>query len=204
MQLRTDNGYGTVDIVSGDNTVKGHSLDADWSQVVPGYSWFSFIGESEVPFLIQAKRSPTENVSGVWEIDLDANYSGSSKTDFAYVIHKDFTLNRNLPLFAPGDVQRSQIINRAFQILDFLLFEPGVAQQLFAQPLANGQTGAVTFTFTVPRLALSYVPTVIIENIVDANPQNLKWMITGKTLEYFTVALVDYPDSANYVMRAKA
>ncbi len=118
MQLRTSNGFGTVDIVTGTNKITGHQLAADWTQAVPSLSFFSLADELATVFVIQTLTDPAHSTSGFWEALLDANYGGPTVTNADYCIHKDFTNRRKLPLFGYGDIQRSQIHNRAMQILD--------------------------------------------------------------------------------------
>lgn len=118
MQLRTSNGFGTVAIDSGTNRVRGTSALANWTQVVAGYSWFSLVGDGQTVFGIQAKTPPGSSASGQWEVTLDGPYAGPTVAAAEYVIHKDFTTLRHLPLFGPGDLQTFQVWNRAMQIID--------------------------------------------------------------------------------------
>lgn len=117
MQLSTRNGYGTVSIDTGTSRVVGNA-QSDWTQVVPGSSWFTLVGDTATVYTVQDKTEPGSTLSGFWEVTLDGVFALPSIVGADYAIHKNFTPRRHLPLFDPGDVQRSQIWNRAMWILD--------------------------------------------------------------------------------------
>lgn len=113
MQLK----IGTVTVTSGSARVIG-DVNCDWTQVVAGASWFSLVAPDATVYTVAAKADPAHSGSGFWEVTLNGNFVGTTASGQQYVIHKDFTLNRNLPLFSPGDTQSAQIFSRAMQILD--------------------------------------------------------------------------------------
>jgi hypothetical protein len=91
---------------------------ADWSSAIAGNAWFSLVGDTAAPVTIVAFTPPGSSLSGFWEATLQETYSLPSVTAVDYVIHIDFTATVGLPLFQPGDVQRSQILNRALWLID--------------------------------------------------------------------------------------
>lgn len=126
MQISTQRGNGLVSIANGTNRVVATSLLADWSQAVAGSSWFTLIGDTAMVRTIQALYPPaTPTASGFWEADLDEIFTLPSVVGVSYAIHKDFTERWHLPTFEPGDVQRSQLWNRAMWIIDGALGSAG-------------------------------------------------------------------------------
>lgn len=114
MQLKS----GLVTIVNHTNRVIGNA-DTDWSEVRPGWSVFGVLPEaSHSIILVQTKTAPGASLSGFWEVTLAANYDQGNETNAEYRIHKDFTPNRNFPLFTFGDFFVTQILNRYYLMQD--------------------------------------------------------------------------------------
>lgn len=168
MQISTARGNGLISIATGTNRVIATSALADWSAAIAGNSWFTLIGDNAVVYTIQALYPPTTpTTSGFWEADLVGIYSLPSLTDAPYAITKDFTTNWNLPLFAPGDVQRSQIQNRASWIID--------------AHLGSGSGGAgggpsMLIDFTLPTLTLPK-PSLFWKIVVQDGQTVLEWWL---------------------------
>jgi len=106
-----------VTVTSGSARVIG-DVNCDWSQVVAGYSWFCLLSNQFTVLTVMTKTAPGSSASGFWEVTLESAYIGSTLSGQSYVIHKDFSLLNNYPIFGPGDVKVDQIINRFIQAVD--------------------------------------------------------------------------------------
>jgi hypothetical protein len=113
---------GSVSVTTTSATVIA-DLGNDWSEAKAALSfgtpvYFSLIGDLEIPRQVYAITDPSLSSSGFWELTLIAPWQGASGTGLAYIIHKDFTINRGLPIFSPQDRQTAQLMARMVQILD--------------------------------------------------------------------------------------
>lgn len=109
---------GRVSVLGGTNRVIGNG-DTDWAEVVTSYSMFGLLPEAgNTAVVVQTKTAPGASASGFWEVTLAANYNGPDVVDSEYIIHKDFSPNKNFPMFTFGDHYMTQILNRFILIMD--------------------------------------------------------------------------------------
>lgn len=109
---------GLATVMDGTNRVIGNA-DTDWSEVRAGWSVFSVLPEpGHNVVVVQTKTAPGATVSGFWELTLSANWDQGDAINAEYRIHKDFTPNKNFPLFTFGDFFVTQILNRYFLMQD--------------------------------------------------------------------------------------
>jgi hypothetical protein len=118
MQIQT----GSVSVTVNNATVVA-DLGNDWSEAKIALTfgtpvYFSLLGDLEIPRQVYAVTDPTVSASGFWELTLIAPWQGATGTGLAYVIHKDFTPKRGLPIFSPNDRQTAQLMARMVEILD--------------------------------------------------------------------------------------
>lgn len=110
MQIST----GLVNVINGSNLVQGND-SVNWTQVTDD----SFIIISGQAYDIVSCNALTK------EIRISPNYAGATASGVAYAIVQDFTLNHNLPLLNPGDLEAAAIISRAMVKIDEALSSGG-------------------------------------------------------------------------------
>jgi hypothetical protein len=116
---------GTVIITNSSNIVDANPDCDSWSDAQIALSTgvpvlFSVQGDIEVPYPVTSVKDPATSGTGNWQLTLATNFEGATNAAATYTIHKDFTPNLELPLFAAGDTQTAQILSRAFTTLDGL------------------------------------------------------------------------------------
>lgn len=138
---------GLVTVLNGTNRVIGNA-GTDWTEVRPGFSYFGVLPEAGHSILgVQTKTAPGASVSGFWEVTLDANYNQPNAINSEYRIHKDFTPNKNYPLFTFGDFFVTQILNRYFMMQDAA---PAIAAGLPELPSLAALDAMTTLDKTKP------------------------------------------------------
>ena len=101
---------GLVSVVQGDGTVAGNA-SVDWTQVTTA----SFIVIAGQPYDIISVDALAK------EIEISPVYAGATASDIPYAIVRDFTVNHNLPLLNPGDLEAATILSRALSTIDRIL-----------------------------------------------------------------------------------
>lgn len=101
---------GLINVVAGDGTVVGNS-SVDWTQVTT--SSLIIIGGQTYDILSVDALAK--------EIEISPVYAGATASGISYAIVRDFTLNHNLPLLNPGDLEAAAIVSRALSTIDRLL-----------------------------------------------------------------------------------
>lgn len=102
---------GTVTVVNGSSVVTG--LGTSWLGHVADGDWFKIDDLSPIYHI--------GHITSNTQLELTANYAGTSGSGLSYCIVTDFTANHNLPLMAKGDIDWPDIWNRAMNIIDELL-----------------------------------------------------------------------------------
>lgn len=102
---------GTVAVTNGSQTVTG--TGTSWLAEITVGDLFIVVGDN-VSYQVAAVVSDTE-------ITLNANYAGTTGSALSYVIARDFTPLRNIPIINRGDLETATIYARAMQIIDGLL-----------------------------------------------------------------------------------
>lgn len=101
---------GLVNVVNGDGTVVGNS-SVDWTQVTTS----SFIIIAGQPYDIISVDALAK------QLEISPVYAGATASGVAYAIVRDFTLNHNIPLLNPGDLEAAVILSRALSTIDRIL-----------------------------------------------------------------------------------
>ena len=102
---------GSVTVTNGSQIVTG--LNTLWAGEITAGDLFIVV-DTGVVYQVGSVDSNTQ-------ITLNANYAGASESGAAYVIARDFTPIRNIPLINRGDIETATIFTRAMQIIDGLL-----------------------------------------------------------------------------------
>jgi hypothetical protein len=156
---------GLATVTNGSATVVGNA-STDWTEALVALqygspAYFCLVGVAEVPRQITAVAPPATSASGQWELTLVAPWSDETQENVSYIIHKDFTVNLQLPIVSANDRQVPQLLSRAFEILDtayvsqnVTFYMPG-ADQVFGTvntrvPVLPGKTLIATSLFTIP------------------------------------------------------
>jgi hypothetical protein len=100
--------YGTVDVTSGSPIVVGHSTE--WVANLSIGDLFAISGEG-VWYEIESIQDNTH-------LTLTSNYTGTTKTESAYGVQRDFTPNNNYPTPAYGDSDVASLIAKALLEID--------------------------------------------------------------------------------------
>ncbi|MHA1286994.1 MAG: hypothetical protein ACTSPB_06260 [Candidatus Thorarchaeota archaeon] len=100
---------GSVSVAYNSQTVIGSS-DCEWLTYVEPGDLFKIVGQS-VWYEIAS-------VDGNTQLTLAALYAGATATDQSYIIVRDFTPNYNLPEISKGDLDWTDIYNRAMRKID--------------------------------------------------------------------------------------
>lgn len=91
-------------LVNGDATV-------DWTQVT-----------TSCLFIAQGQTYKITSVNaGAKTLTISPAWAGGTVNNIAYAIVRDFTLNQNLPLLNPGDLEAAAVFSRAMQLLDSIV-----------------------------------------------------------------------------------
>lgn len=104
---------GTASVVNGSQTISG--LSTAWntdSNVNPG-DLFTVLGDN-VWYEIASVTNDTTLV-------LSANYAGTTGNDLTYAIHRDFSVNYDLPLVQASDRSATAVVKRAMNEIDEIL-----------------------------------------------------------------------------------
>jgi len=100
---------GSVSVVHNSQTVVGSS-DCEWLTYVSAGNLFKILGQS-VWYDIAS-------VDGNTQLTLAALYAGATASDQSYVIARDFTPNYSLPEISKGDLDWTDVYNRAMRKID--------------------------------------------------------------------------------------
>lgn len=102
---------GTCTVTNGSATVTG--VGTSWSTEVQAGHLFVVQGTSVV-YQVAAVNSNSQ-------LQLSANYAGTTQGGASYVIARDFTPINNIPIINKGDLETAALLTRAMQIIDGLL-----------------------------------------------------------------------------------
>lgn len=105
--------------------IDGSTVDVtNGSQMVTGTNT-TFIEELTVGDMFKIVNDPIVYTVGAivsdTQLTLSANFTGVTDTNLSYVIARDFTPNRKIPLVSIGDRDWPDILNEGLKIIDGLL-----------------------------------------------------------------------------------
>ena len=102
---------GTVNVTNASASVVG--VGTTWTtEIAPG-DLFVIVGGG----VVYEVATVPSNTS----LTLTAPYGGTTATGASYVISRDFTPIRNIPIINKGDLETAALIKRAYMIIDGLL-----------------------------------------------------------------------------------
>jgi hypothetical protein len=110
---------GTVTVTHGATLVTGDA-NCDWTGFQAGTIVF-WISGTNASYSVGAVRTPAQNVSGFWELNLVANYGGATEVGAPFVLTNSFSPILNLPLLSYGDAQGNVIFSRAILLIENIL-----------------------------------------------------------------------------------
>ena len=115
---------GSCAVTNGSQTVTG--TDTLWSGEITTSHVFMVDLDGEVSYGIASVDSDTQ-------ITLSANYGGSTDSGLAYVIQRDFTVNRGYDKCSPGDGRFPELMGMALDKID-----EDIAQDRRAETVTTG------------------------------------------------------------------
>jgi len=166
--MQITSGLISCDPLVNDSLVTGNS-SVDWSQVTTN----CILIVSGNPYTITAV-SPVAK-----EITISPKWVGAAVLNVPYVIVRDFTLNMQLPLLNPGDLEAAAIFSRAMLLLDSIgastiVSDPTVSDYPISQAHSFIVGNAVyvdgsTFSLASSATQASSEVIGVVSKVVDAN-----------------------------------
>lgn len=180
--------------------VEGNA-SVDWTQVTIG----SLLIVNGVSYGITSVNSVDKTLR------ISPNWVGAAVSSVTYVIVRDFTVNMQLPLLNPGDLEAAAIFSRAMRLLDGLAdlvgTDPSVIDYLVAQNAHGFFVGNIirlngtAYELATAASSAASLALGVVSSVPDANSFYIRSVgkVTGMTLNACGLTLVE---GQTYYLRA--